>query len=294
MGKYVVGLGEALFDRFRKDDGSVEAKLGGAPANFAYYASQFGQKGLAVSAIGKDDLAARLLAELKEAGQANHMEVVEYPTGVVDVTVVNGSPSYEIVRGVAWDNIPFSDALAKIAADCRAVCFGSLAQRSEVSRNTIRRFLDAVPEGCLKVFDINLRQQFYSKEILEDSFRRCDILKINDEEMVTVSHLFSIPGLDNESRCEYLMRKFNMEMIILTMGANGSYIYYKDGISYLKAPAVKVADTVGAGDSFTGAFIGSLLSGKSVAAAHETAVAVSTFVCTLPGAMHPVPEKLKK
>ena len=294
MKKYVVGLGEALFDRFKREDGTVEAKLGGAPANFAYYANQMGQKSLAVSAIGNDDLGRRLIAELKEAGQANLMEVVDYPTGVVDVTVVNGSPNYEIVRDVAWDNIPYSESLAEIAAGCRAVCFGSLAQRSAASRDTIRRFLDAVPRSCLKVFDINLRQQFYSKEILEESFRRSDILKINDEEMVIVSHMFSIPGLDNESKCEFLMRKFRLKMIILTLGANGSYIYHKDGISYLKAPDVAIADTVGAGDSFTGAFIGSLLNGKSVPAAHETAVAVSTFVCTLPGAMHPIPHKLKK
>ena len=293
MKKYVIGLGEALFDRFKKEDGTVEAKLGGAPANFAYYARQFGQNAMAVSAIGDDELGHRLLSELNDVDLPNLMEVVDYPTGVVDVTVVNGSPNYEIVRGVAWDNVPFSDALANMASGCRAVCFGSLAQRSEVTRNTIRRFLDAVPRNCLKVFDITLRQQFYNKEIIEDSLRRCDILKINDEEMVTVSHMFSIPGLDNESRCEYLVRTFRLKMVILTLGANGSYIYYKDGISYLKAPDVKVEDTVGAGDSFTGAFIGSLLNGKSVAAAHETAVAVSTFVCTCKGAMHPIPENLK-
>ena len=294
MGKYVIGLGEALFDRFKKEDGSYDAKLGGAPANFAYYARQFGQDAMAVSAIGNDDLGERLLTELASFDLPCLMEKVAYPTGVVDVTVVNGSPNYEIVRDVAWDNIPYSDSLAAIAAGCRAVCFGSLAQRSAVSRATINRFLDAVPRGCLKVFDINLRQQFFTKEILEESFRRSDILKINDEEMVLVSHMFSVPGLDNESRCEFLMRKFRLKMIILTLGANGSYIYHKDGISYLKAPDVKVADTVGAGDSFTGAFIGSLLNGKSVPAAHETAVAVSTFVCTKRGAMHPVPKKLKK
>lgn len=289
MGKYVVGLGEALWDKL-----PTGKKLGGAPANFAYHARVFNLEGIAVSAVGGDDLGRELKAELDAHDLPYLLETVEQPTGTVAVTVdAAGVPQYEIKTGVAWDFIPYTGKLASLAADCRAVCFGSLAQRSEVSRSTIRRFLDAVPGDCLKVFDINLRQQFYTKEILEDSFRRCDILKINDEEMVTVAHRFAIPGFGTEAQCGYLMREFGIKMIILTLGANGSGIYYDGGISFLKAPDVKVVDTVGAGDSFTGAFIGSLLNGKSVPQAHETAVAVSTYICTCEGAMNPIPDNLK-
>ena len=202
-------------------------------------------------------------------------------------------PQYEIKTDVAWDHIPYDEELAALAADCQAVCFGSLAQRSEVSRNTIGAFLDAVPADCLKVFDINLRQHFYTKEVLDASFRRCDILKINDEELETVSRLFNIPGRSVEEKCRCIFDRYGLQMLILTCGTNGSYVFHAGGLSYQDTPKVDVADTVGAGDSFTGAFIGSILQGKSVAVAHETAVRVSAYVCTQPGAMPVVPEELK-
>lgn len=179
MGKYVIGIGEALWDMLPEGK-----KLGGAPANFAYHARQFGLEGIAVSAIGRDALGEEIVEAFEEHQLPYHLARVEYPTGTVQVTLdAQGVPQYEIKTDVAWDNIPFDDELAALASDCRAVCFGSLAQRSEVSRATIRAFLDAVPGGCLKVFDINLRQSFRIKEVLEASFQRCDILKINDEEL---------------------------------------------------------------------------------------------------------------
>jgi fructokinase len=218
---------------------------------------------------------------------------VEYPTGTVQVTLdAQGVPQYEIKTDVAWDNIPFDDELASLAADCKAVCFGSLAQRSEVSRNTIGAFLDAVPADCLKVFDINLRQSFYTKEVLEASFKRCDILKINDEELVTISRLYDIPGLSLEEKCWHVFDTYSLKMLILTCGTNGSYVFHSGGMSYQVTPKVEVADTVGAGDSFTGSFIGSILQGRSVAVAHETAVKVSAYVCTRKGAMPVVPDEL--
>ena len=177
MGKYVIGIGEALWDVLPEGK-----KLGGAPANFAYHARQFGLEGIAVSAIGHDALGEEIVEAFEEHRLPYHLARVEYPTGTVQVTLdAQGVPQYEIKTDVAWDNIPFDEELAALAADCKAVCFGSLAQRSEVSRNTIGAFLDAVPADCLKVFDINLRQSFYTKEVLEASFQRCDILKINDE-----------------------------------------------------------------------------------------------------------------
>ena len=289
MGKYVIGIGEALWDVLPEGK-----KLGGAPANFAYHARQFGLEGIAVSAIGHDALGEEIVDAFEDHQLPYHLARVEYPTGTVQVTLdARGVPQYEIKTDVAWDNIPFDDELAALAADCKAVCFGSLAQRSEVSRYTIGAFLDAVPADCLKVFDINLRQSFYTKEVLEASFRRCDILKINDEELETVSRLYDIPGLSLEEKCWYIFDTYALRMLILTCGTNGSYVFHADGMSFQATPKVDVADTVGAGDSFTGAFIGSILKGKPVAVAHETAVKVSAYVCTQNGAMPAIPEELK-
>ena len=289
MGKYVIGIGEALWDVLPEGK-----KQGGAPANFAYHARQFGLEGIAVSAIGHDALGEEIVEAFEEHRLPYHLARVEYPTGTVQVTLdAQGVPQYEIKTDVAWDHIPYDEELAALAADCQAVCFGSLAQRSEVSRHTIGAFLDAVPVDCLKVFDINLRQHFYTREVLEASFRRCDILKINDGELETVARLFDIPGLDVEEKCRCIFDRYGLQMLILTCGTHGSYVFHAGGISCQDTPKVEVADTVGAGDSFTGAFIGSILQGKSVAVAHGTAVKVSAYVCTQKGAMPMVPDDLK-
>ena len=289
MGKFVIGIGEALWDMLPEGK-----KLGGAPANFAYHACQFGLEGMAVSAIGQDSLGEEIVEALEAHHLPYHLDRVEYPTGTVQVTLdQQGVPQYEIKTDVAWDNIPYTKELAALAADCKAVCFGSLAQRNAVSRESIGLFLQAVPEDCLKVFDINLRQDFYNREVLEDSFRRCDILKINDEELVVISRMFELPGLSLEEKCRSLIKTYNLQMLILTCGVNGSYVFYEGGMSFLDTPKVTVADTVGAGDSFTGAFVGSLLNGKTVPEAHETAVKVSAYVCTQSGAMPEVPDTLK-
>lgn len=285
MSKLVVGIGELLWDVF-----PTGKKLGGAPANFAYHVSRFGLDSLVVSAIGLDDLGEETVQALEEHDLRYHLDRLEEPTGTVQVTLDgNGVPQYEIKTGVAWDNIPYTKELAAIASECQAVCFGSLAQRSPVSRETIGWFLDAVPADCLKVFDINLRQAFYSKGILEDSLKRCDILKINDEELVTVAGMFGYSGKDPEEICRPLMRDYNLKMVILTCGTEGSHVFHEEGVSFLETPKVEVVDTVGAGDSFTGAFVASILAGATVEEAHEKAVKVSAYVCTKSGAMPQMP-----
>lgn len=289
MSRYIVGIGEVLWDVF-----STGKELGGAPANFAYHVSQFGLHGLAVSAVGRDALGEETIKALEEHGLKYHMDCVEEPTGTVQVSLdEQGMPQYEIKTGVAWDNIPYTTELAQIAADTKAVCFGSLAQRSAVSRETIGRFLDAVPADCLKVFDINLRQQFYTKEVVEASLKRADILKINEEEIVLVAQMFDIPGLGFEDTCRKLVTDYSLKMLILTCGAIGSYVFHAGGMSYLSTPKVHVADTVGAGDSFTGAFVACILAGKPVGEAHQIAVNVSAYVCTQSGAMPSIPEEIK-
>ena len=185
--------------------------------------------------------------------------------------------------------------MKRLALSTRAVCFGSLAQRSPVSRATIQRFLDTMPDGedQIKIFDINLRQGFYTKEILCESMRRCNILKINDEELVTISRIFGYPGIDLQDKCWILLAKYNLKMLILTCGTNGSYVFTPGVVSYQDTPKVPVADTVGAGDSFTAAFCSSVLKGKSIPEAHRLAVEVSAYVCTQSGAMPVLPEALR-
>ena len=289
--RYVVGLGEVLWDVLPEGK-----KLGGAPANFAYHAGQFlgSDNTIAISALGEDKLADETIEALREHNLNDLLPRVPYPTGTVQVTLAEGGiPTYDIKENVAWDNIPFDDDIAAIARSCRAVCFGSLAQRNIVSRTTIQKFLDATPDDCLKIFDINLRQQFYTKEIIQESIRRCNILKINDEELVLIGRMFGYPGLDIENKCWLILGKYNLDMLVLTCGTNGSYVFTPGAVSFQETPKVTVADTVGAGDSFTGSFVGSILGGKSVAEAHRTAVRVSAFVCTQNGAMPEVPAELK-
>ena len=285
----IVGMGEALWDVL--PDGK---KIGGAPANFAYHVSQFGLDSCAVSAIGDDALGEELLENFDRKGVNHLIEKVPYPTGTVQVEIDQaGIPQYEIKENVAWDNIPYTARLDFLASRTRAVCFGSLAQRNIVSRNTINRFIDAMPEkGALKVFDVNLRQGFYNKEILCNSMQKCNILKINDEELVAVSRMFGYPGIDLQDKCWILLGKYNLQMLILTCGINGSYVFTPGNVSFQPTPKVDVADTVGAGDSFTATFIACTLKGMPVAEAHRRAVEVSAYVCTQAGAMPTLPADL--
>ncbi len=290
MNNIVVGMGEALWDVLPEGK-----KIGGAPANFAYHVSQFGLASEVISAVGDDALGDEILENLTSKGLSHLIEKVPYPTGTVQVEIDQaGVPQYEIKENVAWDNIPYTARLEAIAERTGAVCFGSLAQRNVVSRNTINRFLDAMPQtdSTAIVFDVNLRQGFYNKEILCNSMKRCNILKINDEELVTVSRMFGYPGIDLQDKCWILLDKYNLKMLILTCGINGSYVFTPGNVSFQPTPKVEVADTVGAGDSFTAAFIASILKGKSVAEAHALAVQTSAYVCTQKGAMPVLPKEL--
>lgn len=304
MKKYVIGIGEALFDCLPEG-----RKLGGAPANFAYHVSQFGLNGCAVSAIGKDELGDEIVDNFTVIRDSLptfnfQLSTVEQPTGTVKVTLdEKGVPQYEICLGVAWDNIPLTNSMLEIARQAQAICFGSLAQRSETSRETIQAFLDAAPADALRVFDINLRQSWYTAEVIAESLSRANVLKINDEELDVVATMLlgepTVPGTliaeDPEKTrrvCRELISRYDLKMLILTCGAIGSYVFTAGEESYLATPKVQVADTVGAGDSFTATFVAQLLLGRSIRQAHEKAVAVSAFVCTQNGAMPVLPEEL--
>jgi fructokinase len=289
MKNLIIGLGEVLWDCLPEGK-----KLGGAPANFAYHIGQFGFNALAVSAIGKDKLGDETLVSFNEKELKYIMPRIDFPTGTVIVNLdAQGVPSYEIKQNVAWDNIPLTDELRNMALECRAVCWGSLAQRNKISRNTIKTLIGSLPTDCLKIFDINLRQNFYAKDILHDSITCCDILKINDDELEIVKQMFGLDKLSMQDTCRTLLDEFNIKILVLTCGVDGSYVFTQENMSFKETPKIKVADTVGAGDSFTAAFAAAILSGKSIAEAHQLAVDVSAFVCTKNGAMPKLPQELR-
>lgn len=288
--KKVLAVGEVVWDVF-----PTGKRLGGAPVNFAYFAQALGAYGLPVTAIGTDALGDETLEALKLTGlDLSLLQRNGLPTSRVLVTTdAAGVPQYEIVEGVAWDGIACDERTLAEFRDADVVCWGSLAQRSATSRESILRLLDAAPAGCLKVFDINLRQSFYSREIVEASLLRADILKLNEDELPVVASLFGICGSVSEV-ISSLLERFALREIIFTEGAVQSSVYDASGlVSLIPTPKVEVIDTVGAGDSFTAAYIMGRLHGLSVAEAHSKAVAVSAWTCTQSGAINPLPESLK-
>lgn len=278
--KKVVGIGEILWDMLPQGK-----QLGGAPANFAYHVCRLGGNGWAVSAISDDPLGDEINEILSTKNLHTALAEVSAPTGTVQVTLdAAGVPSYDITENVAWDMIPFTPALEEMAKETEAVCFGTLAQRSEISRNTIMKFISCMPADSLKVYDINLRQNYYSEEIISRSLEVSDILKINDEELETVSALFGLEGTQTE-RCRTLIERFSLKLVILTKGDKGSEVVTALAEHSVVPGKIEVADTVGAGDAFTAAFVVSYLRGESLAEAHEKAGEVSSYVCTKSGAM---------
>ena len=319
--KYIVGIGEILWDISSKGK-----NLGGAPANFAYHANTISHiigastHGMTISAVGMDDDGVEIIDNLLKRSMGHSIARGPFETGKVLVSHdEKGEPSYEIVENVAWDYIPFNDDLRIIAANTQVVCFGSLAQRSNTSRESIHKFLTCTSDNCLKVFDINLRQD--SKHsikspmetmgqltIIEESLMACDILKINKHELLILNGIIGDGKLileqDNEEKiarfCREIIRFFNLKMIILTCDKDGSYIYYSDNgsdaTSFIKTPHVDVVDTVGAGDSFAGSFCACYAAGCPIPKAHQIAVEVSAFVCQHAGAMpdlKPIEETVK-
>lgn len=274
----VVGLGELLWDIF-----PTGKRAGGAPVNFVYHATQLGAEGHAISAVGQDELGTEILQELEKNHISYLCEKISYPTGTVQVTLKDGQPSYTIVENVAWDHIPLSQKAIELVSKADAVCFGSLALRHADSKKTILALLDEAPQKALRFFDINIRQHYYSKELIEELLSKANIFKINDDEIKVLKEIFQLSGSDEEI-CKFFLDKYNLRYVVLTAGDKYSAIYSKNETSRLDTPNVQVADTVGAGDSFSGAFIAGILAGKSLRQAHEQAVKTAAFVCTQTGA----------
>lgn len=279
MKKVIVGIGEILWDMLPSGKA-----LGGAPANFAYHAMRLGEEGWAVSAIGDDDLGHEILGIVDSKGLHCIISVTDKPTGTVKVELDSrGVPSYNIMEDVAWDNIPFTPEMEGLAKRADAVCFGSLVQRMN-SRDSVLAFVRTMRPEALKVFDINLRQQYYSREILEESLMLADILKINDEEIRIVSDMFGL-GDDDVVACRSLIAAYGLRLVILTKGADGSEVVTSNEVISQSVGPVDVVDTVGAGDAFTAAFVVAYLRGDSLADAQRLATEIASYVCSRKGAM---------
>lgn len=278
----IIGIGELLWDVFPDSK-----KLGGAPCNFVYHAQKQGAKGLAISAIGDDANGKEILELLKAKNiSTEHIQVNEKPTSTVDIKLnKEGIPEYIIHEKVAWDYIILNDDILKAVSEADIICFGSLAQRNSVSHVTIAYILKCCKPESLIVYDINLRQNYYSKEIIEESLHFCNVLKLNEDELPVVCNLLDIDGDNEASQILALLRNYNLKLVAYTKGAEGSLLMTPSAKSFLQTPIVEEKDTVGAGDSFTAAMIIDFANGKSLKELHQKAVEISAFVCTQDGAM---------
>jgi len=301
-GFLIVGLGELLWDLLPEGK-----KLGGAPANFAYHARALGDDGLPVSRVGADPLGGEIQARLAELGlPGEHVQVDPLrPTGTVHVALdPRGLPTYTITPEVAWDYLSWDEALAALAAKADAVCYGSLAQRGPTSRATIRAFLARTRPGALRVFDVNLRQSWYTPEVLRDSLQRASIVKLNDSELPVVLEALGLSGqgaprsgreTPHSGRggmadgCRALRQAFGLRLVCLTLGPEGSLLVTEQGVVASPGVKVEVADTVGAGDAFTAGICHHWLRGTPLARTAEAANHYGAWVATQVGPTPPVP-----
>lgn len=285
-----VGLGEVLWDLL-----PAGKQLGGAPANFAYHAQQLGAQSSVVSAVGADalgdEIAARVAALGLDVSQIARDR--DHPTGTVSVKLdAAGVPEYVIHTGVAWDFIPHTAALDALAGRTDVVCFGSLAQRSPTSRQTIRAFLAATRrDHCLRVFDINLRQNYFDADIVHRSLELANVLKLNDQELPVIAKLLTLGGEEGDVVAE-LIKRYPLRLVALTRGDKGSSLFSRDAASHHRGYPTKLVDTVGAGDSFTAAVAIGLLRGLPLDKINDAANRLAAYVCSQHGAMPPMPREL--
>jgi len=284
-----IGLGEILWDVL--PDGR---KLGGAPANFAYHVNQLGGIGIPVSRVGSDDLGREALDILRSNGIDTSYVSIDpvHPTGTVDAAIdEHGVATYTFPESVAWDYIVSDTAALELVASADVICFGTLAQRASVARKSVRACLRAA-SAALKVYDINLRQNFYTPDRIHNSLSMADVLKINDEELAMVIGMFDLPHGERMALDE-LIERYNLKLAVLTRGSEGALILSPSDISDLPGQPTPVVDTIGAGDSFTAALALAYLYGRSLEEINRYAMRVAAYVCGQAGAMPPMPDELR-
>jgi fructokinase len=281
----VVGLGELLWDVFPKGK-----ELGGAPANFAYMTSLLGDHGIVASRVGSDALGRTAGRRLERIGlRSRYLQIdKKHPTGTVKVQVdPAGQPTFEIAESVAWDFFEWTPEWQRLAFTTDAVCFGSLAQRSSESRTTIRAFLKEVRRGTTRVFDVNLRQAFYTADTLAESMKLSDIVKLNQEELQAAVKLLGHTFQDDERAARWLRDSYNLQLVCVTRGGKGSLLVGSSETSEHPGCRVVVADTVGSGDAFTAAMVYHYLRRASLATLNEAANRMGAWVASQTGATPP-------
>ncbi len=286
----IVGVGELLWDLF--PDGP---RFGGAPVNFACHAAALGADVHVVTSVGDDPLGCQALEALHSHGV--HTDGVsisdQAPTGTVQVAVdAAGKATFTFAPGVAWDHLHWSDGLARLAAACDAVCFGTLGQRSPESQQTIQRFVRATSSTALRIFDINLRPPFYSDEVIRQSLAMANVLKLNDDELPVLAAMCGISGAGAEALTQ-LARHFDLKLVALTRGPHGAILVRGDEISESPGVPVAVKDTVGAGDAFTAALVLGLLRHDPLDLINRRACAVAAHVCSCAGATPALPDEIR-
>jgi fructokinase len=287
----IVGLGEILWDMLPSGK-----QLGGAPANFAYHAAALGNHAFTVSAIGRDSLGDEIIQTLDKLNLSTEYIQIDpdHPTGTVDVKLDPfGQPEYTITTNVAWDFIQLPPSLIELAGQLHAVCFGSLAQRAALSRATIQQFLAHTNRNCLRIFDINLRQAFYSLDLITQSLRLANIVKLNETELPVVIDMLDLPTLDPILSSHELIKTFDLKLVCLTRGENGSILITDEETNEHPGYKTIVADAVGAGDAFTAALTHYYLRGATLNDINTTANRIGSYVASQAGATPPVlPELL--
>lgn len=287
----VIGIGEVLWDLM-----PAGPQLGGAPANFAYHAQGLGANAQVITRVGNDPLGREVQTRFRHSGFSETTVQVDdhHPTGTVTVALTgDGVPQFTICENVAWDHLTMTPpALAAVrAAD--AVCFGSLAQRHVSSRAALHELLAAAPANALRIFDINLRQRFYSREVIEQSLRHANVLKLNEDELAIMAGMFALGG-EARQQVQALANGFGLQYTVLTSGPKGSLIHHQGRWSEQPPQAVSVVDTVGAGDAFTAALTLGILNRMELDEAHGLAAEVARYVCGQSGATPPLPERFRR
>jgi fructokinase len=287
----VIGIGEVLWDLM-----PAGKQLGGAPANFAYHARSLGADAFVVTRVGEDSLGREILRRFNEMKIADGVVQIDAskPTGTVTVVLQEGGvPQFAIREEVAWDWLAPTDAARKIVSEADAICFGTLAQRNSCARASIQQLVAAGPVQALRIFDINLRQQYYSREIIEQSLRLANVLKLNDAELTVLAGMFEL-GPDPKQQIQELARVFELRLVALTRGSQGSLLYQAGRWSEELSQPVQVVDTVGAGDAFTAALTMGLLNKVDLDEVHAVAAQVARYVCSHTGATPAFPESLRR
>ena len=278
----VVGLGELLWDLLPSGK-----QLGGAPANFAYITNLLGDTGIPASRVGRDALGDEALERLAQLGLESRFVQRDSirPTGTVNVDLDDcGQPRFAISENAAWDFLDRTPEWRELAAEADAICFGSLAQRSSQSRQTIRSFLHGARPNAVRIFDVNLRQNFYTAEILAESMGLATIVKLNHEELRRIMHLLALDHRGEGESARRLLASHDLKLVCVTRGDGGSLLISPEGCSEHPGFKVKVADTVGAGDAFTAALTYGYLRNTPLAQINEMANRVGAWVASQAGA----------